>query len=313
MTTNEPKSEFIPVDGVRLQTLDWGGEGSALVFLAGYANTPHFFDSMARAFTDRFHVLGLTRRAHGASEQPDDGYDSPTLARDIVGLLDVQGIERATFVGHSFAGHEMCQLAAAHPDRVEKLVFLDALYRMNEEDAGLFAENPLPPSAPPPGTFESVAAYCEDFVARYPTYRRLRSPRWDALWAHSLEQTSDGRFRERIRPETATKLFEGRNVFRPDYAAIRCPVLAFYALQDENWSLPEDANDGLREAMKEHIEQVNGRFKRRCIEKARAEIAHVEIVEYCDTSHYCFLDREADVMESMRRFLESQTEGGPAG
>ena len=303
MTMQEPKSDFISVDGVRLQTLDWGGSGSALVFLAGYANTPHFFDSIVRAFTDRFRVLGLTRRAHGASDQPEDGYDNPTLARDIICLLDAHGIEKASFVGHSFAGDEMCQLAAAHPDRVEKLVFLDALYRMNEEDAALFAESPLPPSDPPPETFESVAAFCEDFVTRYATYRRLRSPRWDALWAHSLEWTADGRFRDRIRPETAKKLFEGRASFRPDYRAIRCPVLAFYAFQDESWSLPDGASEELRRAMREHIEQVNSRFKRRCLESARAEIADIVVVEYDDTSHYCFLDREADVIEAMARFL----------
>ena len=174
MAIHEPKSDYISVDGVRLQTLDWGGDGPTLVFLAGYANTPHFFGPVAGAFTDRFHVLGLTRRAHGASEQPDDGYDNPTLARDIIGLLDSRGVERGSFVGHSFTGHEMCQLAEAHPDRVEKLVFLDALYRMNEDDGALFSESPLPPSDPPPETFESVAAYCEDFVTRYATYRRLR-------------------------------------------------------------------------------------------------------------------------------------------
>ena len=200
MAINEPKSDFISVNGVRLQTLDWSGDGSVLVFLAGYANTPHVFDSVARAITDRFHVLGLTRRAHGASDQPENGYGNPTLTGDIIGLLDTCGIETASFVGHSFAGHEMCHLAAAHPDRVEKLVFLDALYRMNEEDTALFAASPLPPSGPPPESFESVAAYCEDFVTRYPTYRRLRSPRWDAVWAHSLERTPDGRLRDRIRP-----------------------------------------------------------------------------------------------------------------
>jgi len=303
MAIHVPKSDYILVDGVRLQALDWGGSGPALVFLAGYANTPHFFDSVARAFTDRFRVLGVTRRAHGASDQPHDGYDNLALVGDIIALLDSRGIEKASFVGHSFAGHEMCQLAEAHPDRVEKLIFLDALYRMNEEDAALFAESPLPPSGPPPETFESVAAFCEDFVTRYATYRRLRSARWDALWAHSLEQTADGRFRERIRPETARKLYEGQMAFEPNYGAIRCPVLAFYAFQDENWSLPDGADDELRRGMKEHIEQVNARFKRRCVESARAEIADIVIVEYEDTSHYCFLDREADVIEAMQRFL----------
>ena len=303
MAIREPKSDFISVDGVRLQTLDWGGDGPALVFLAGYANTPHFFSSMAGAFTDRFQVLGLARRAHGASDQPDDGYDNATLARDIIALLDSRGVERASFAGHSFAGHEMCQLAEAHPDRVEKLVFLDALYRYTKEDGALFAESPLPPSDPPPETFESVAAFCEDFVTRYATYRPLRSPRWDELWGLSLDQTPNGRFRERIRPETAQKLYEGQMAFTPDYTAIRCPVLAFFAFQDENWSLSDDVDEALRRAMKEHIEQVNARFKRRCVDEARAEIADIEIVEFEDTSHYCFLDRETDVIEAMRGFL----------
>jgi len=310
MTIPEPLNDTISVDGVRLQTLDWGGNGPALVFLAGYANTPHFLDAVARSFTSRFRVLGLSRRAHGTSDQPEDGYDIPTLAHDIVALLDAYGIERASFVGHSFAGHEMCQLAAALSARVGKLVFLDALYRTEEGDAALFAENPLPPSAPPPETFESVAAYCADFVARYPTYRRLRSPRWDALWALGLERTSEGRLRERIRPETASKLSEGRNAFRPDYAAIRCPVLAFYAFQDESWSLPDGSDNVLREAMKEHVKRVNTRYKRRCIERARGEIADIEIVEFENTSHYCFLDREADVVEAMRRFLRAPLQGG---
>ncbi len=55
--------------------------------------------------------------------------------------------------------------------------------------------------------------------------------------------------------------------------------------------------------MKEHIEQVNARFKRRCVGEARGEIADIEIVEFEDTSHYCFLDREAAVIEAMNRFL----------
>ena len=297
------KSEFMMIDGIRLQWLDWGGKGPTLLFLAGYANTPHIFDGLARRLTDRCHVLGLTRRAHGQSDQPIDGYDIPRLAEDVIGLLDHLNIDKAVLVGHSFAGHEMCQAAAAHPDRILKLVFLDALYDMTDEDAALFAENPLPPAEPPPASFPSVEAYCQDFVERYPTYRRLRSPAWDAQWARTLERTPDGQYRERIRPETARKLMEGRDAFTPDYRAIHCPVLAFYAFQDESWSLPENATDELRREMREHIQAVNERYKRRCLERARREFETIRVVEYEDTSHYCFLDRESDVLEVMREFL----------
>ncbi|MBU0595250.1 alpha/beta hydrolase [Candidatus Bipolaricaulota bacterium] len=302
-THREPTSDFVIVNGVRLQMLDWGGTGRALVFLGGYANTPHFFDRVARAFTDRFRVLGLSRRGHGESGQPEDGYDIATLGNDVIGFLDAMGLDKASLAGHSFAGHELCYLAAAHADRIEKLVFLDALYSYTEADIALFAENPVPAFDPPPDDFPSVEAYCEDFVTRYPAYRPLRSPRWDALWAHALVETPEGRFREKIRPETAARLSEGMGAFEPDYAAIACPTLAFFAFQNENWLLPEGASDELRQAMKVHADKLNAQFKRRCVERVRREIADVRIVEYADTSHYCFLDREADVIDEMQRFL----------
>jgi pimeloyl-ACP methyl ester carboxylesterase len=128
-----------------------------------------------------------------------------------------------------------------------------------------------------------------------------------------LEKVPDGRYRERIRPETAKMLFQGRNAFRPDYAAIRCPVLAIYAFQDETWLLPDTADERLREAVREYIERVNDRFGRRCIESARAEISDIRIVEYENTSHYCFLDREADVIREMDRFLQDPRQGGEVG
>jgi len=304
--TGSPRaaSGFVSIDGVRLQTVDWGGEGPLLVFLAGYANTPYFFDSMAGAFTDRFRVVGLSRRAHGESDQPESGYDVPTLARDIVGFVDALGHDSASFVGHSFAGREMCCLASEHPGRVDRLVFLDALYDYTEEELEILGRNPLPPAGPPPETFDSVDAYCEDFVTRYASYRPLRSPRWDALWALSLERTPDGRFREKIRPETARKLSEGRGAFQPDYAAIRCPVLAFFAFQNERWYLPEDAPDVLREAMAAYLGQVNENVKRRCIDQVRREMADVRVIELDDASHYCFLDREREVVDSMRGFFD---------
>jgi len=298
-----PREGFFVVDGVRLQFLDWGGQGPAVVFLAGYANTPHFFDSVARSLTDRFRVLGLTRRAHGASDQPETGYGVPTLAADAIGLLDALGIDSASFVGHSFAGVELCCLASDFSQRVTKLVFLDTLYDYTEEDLQLLAENPLPPADPPPETFESVPAYCEDFVTRYASYRPLRSPRWDALWAHGLERTPEGRFRERLRPETAAKLSEGLSGFQLDLAAVRCPTLAFFAFQDESWFLPSIAPDRLRRAMKQYVERLNSGVKRRCIERIRREISDVRIVEFYDTSHYCFLDREEAVIAAMQEFL----------
>ena len=301
--SSNARSDFASVNNVRLHYLDWGGEGPALIFLAGYANTQHFFDSLASAFTDRFHVLGLTRRSHGESEQPESGYDLDTLVADIIAFMDVLGIETATLVGHSFAGMEMATLAVKYPDRLDNLVFLDALYEYEASDIELFGSNPVPPAAPPPESFASVADYCEDFVNRYVTYRPLRSPRWDELWGLTLEQREDGQFIEKIRPETAKQLFEGVGHFHADLAAFQRPTLVFFAYQTAARSMPDDASEELQEQVTTYIERQNREYKDRNVKRARNEIPNVKAVVYEDTSHYCFLDKESEVIESMKGFL----------
>src|SRR5690348_821526 len=64
--------------GVKLEVLDWGGAGPALVFLSGLQDVAHGFDDFAPRFTDRFHVLGITRRGYGASSRTPTGYDLAT-------------------------------------------------------------------------------------------------------------------------------------------------------------------------------------------------------------------------------------------
>ncbi len=86
---------------VTLEGLDWGGSGSPLVSLAGGGNTAHVYDQFATRFTRRFHVLGITRRGFGASSHPKTGYDTTTLTRDIVAVLDSLGVTRASFAAHS--------------------------------------------------------------------------------------------------------------------------------------------------------------------------------------------------------------------
>ena len=111
---------------VELEVLDWGGSGPTLVFLAGYGNSAHIYDGFAPEFTSYFRVLGVTRRGFGASSKPRAGYDTTTLVRDIVAVLDSLGIARASLVAHSFGGSELNYLAARFPQRVHRLVYLDA-------------------------------------------------------------------------------------------------------------------------------------------------------------------------------------------
>ena len=74
---------------VRLHYLDFGGSGPPLVLLAGLGNTAHAFDDFAPAFTDRFHVIAITRRGFGESiASRTAATTSPRLVEDIRAVLD---------------------------------------------------------------------------------------------------------------------------------------------------------------------------------------------------------------------------------
>ena len=168
--TSGHTASFVTVEpNVQLEVLDWGGTGETLVLLAGLGDNAHVFDEFAYQFTDRFHVIGITRRGFGRSSQPAYGYDLDTRARDDIAVLDGLNIRQAVFVGHSVAGTELSKLGAAYPDRVKKLVYLDAL----DIGSGGWATLPQPPPAPPEtaGDLESAHSLAAAFV-RSDGYRK---------------------------------------------------------------------------------------------------------------------------------------------
>lgn len=93
------RSLFVEGDNVRLNYLDWGGDGPPLILIHGIANSPHIFDDLAPLLRDRFHVVAYARRGHGQSEAPAGPYNSKVLVSDLVHLLDNLHIERASFFG----------------------------------------------------------------------------------------------------------------------------------------------------------------------------------------------------------------------
>src|SRR3954454_5613365 len=113
---NPPAEDrFVVVGRIRLHYVDWGGTGVPLLFLTSFGASAHEFDQLAPRFTDRFHVLGLTRRGQPPSDVPSGGYDTGTLVEDIRGVLDVLGIARVAVAGYSIAGVEETLFAARYP------------------------------------------------------------------------------------------------------------------------------------------------------------------------------------------------------
>ena len=99
------------------------GDGPPLVLIMGYrlnssAWPREFLDSLARRFT----VITPDNRGTGKSDKPLDGYAIANLARDVLGLLDALGIDRAHILGYSMGGAIAQEFVRQFPERVAGLV-----------------------------------------------------------------------------------------------------------------------------------------------------------------------------------------------
>jgi pimeloyl-ACP methyl ester carboxylesterase len=170
----QPVAQFTTVSGVRLHYLDWGGTGDTLLFLTALGGTANDFRPLAVRFTDHFHVLGLTRRGQGQSDKPDAGYDTSQLVEDIKAFLDQRNVKRVTLVGYSMAGNELTEFARLYPQRVGKLVYLDAAYDLPENaELGRKAKLNLPPL---PGADRATLALIASSNEYHPDYTRITAP-----------------------------------------------------------------------------------------------------------------------------------------
>lgn len=128
--SSQHTEQLVTVDkGVKLEVLDWGGSGTALIFLAGAGNTAHAFDNFAPKFTHEHRVYGITRRGFGASSKPapaNGNYSADRLGDDVLAVMQALHIERPVLVGHSMAGEELSSIGSRFPEKVSGLIYLDA-------------------------------------------------------------------------------------------------------------------------------------------------------------------------------------------
>jgi pimeloyl-ACP methyl ester carboxylesterase len=109
--------------GVTLEVTEAGG-GPAVLFLHGITDSWRSFELLLPLLPDDLRLVMPSQRGHGGSDKPRGGYTIDQLAADAAALLDALGIERATVVGHSMGSQVAQTLAAAEPERVERLVLI---------------------------------------------------------------------------------------------------------------------------------------------------------------------------------------------
>ncbi|HEX3307206.1 MAG TPA: alpha/beta fold hydrolase, partial [Streptosporangiaceae bacterium] len=118
-------SRFIDTGDLRLHAVT-GGDGPPLLLVHGWPQLWYAWRMLMPALARDFSVVAVDQRGIGLSDKPQDGYDTGTLASDLVKLMDALGHQRFALYGTDVGMPVSYALAADHPDRVERLVVSEA-------------------------------------------------------------------------------------------------------------------------------------------------------------------------------------------
>lgn len=269
-----------------------------MLLLHGLGDSAHIFDDFAPRLTQRYRVIGLTRRGHGQSDKPESGYDTGTLVEDIRQVLERLKIDRVVLIGHSMAGDELTRFATLHPERVIKLVYLDAAYdrrRIKE-----LLTNAPPELSPGKGAFTSLDSF-RQWVGRLSFW----SPAWEANLREIVVLSPDMKIVREVKPAKVSRLLlSGTEESKPDYRGIKAPALNLAAL-GWTWKLSNHLQ-ALPVARRKEIEVYLGQveeLKRAEIERFRKEIPNGTVIELLETDHHCFIQRKDEVLGHIEKFL----------
>ena len=100
------------------------GSGHAVILMHGMFGSLSNLGNLARHLATHYRVISVDLRNHGDSPH-DPSMDIPSMANDVVELMDELGLSEASLVGHSLGGKIAMQVALNHPERVARLVVAD--------------------------------------------------------------------------------------------------------------------------------------------------------------------------------------------
>lgn len=122
-------SQFVTVDGMQAHVRDEGprNDPTPIVLLHGTSASLHTWDGWVAALKDKHRVVRVDMPGFGLTgPTPDGNYTMPVYTHFVISMMDALGIKQAVIAGNSFGGYVAWKTTVDHPDRVIKLVLVDA-------------------------------------------------------------------------------------------------------------------------------------------------------------------------------------------
>lgn len=129
------ESHFVDVDGTPIHYLSWNAADTdkpPLLFAHGFRAHARWWSFIAPFFLSHFRIVSMDFAGMGDSGSRRE-YTPLGFVRDIVGVLDHAGFDKATLIGHSFGGGRVARACAEVPERVARGVIIDSHMRLSEE------------------------------------------------------------------------------------------------------------------------------------------------------------------------------------
>lgn len=128
--THSENSNFVEIDGMQVHYQEFGdAKNPTLVLIHGYTASTYVWHTVAPKFAKAgFHIIAVDLIGFGFSEKPAwFDYSIASQARMVQRLMNRLGIGKATVIGSSYGGAVASWLTLDNPERVEKLVLVDAV------------------------------------------------------------------------------------------------------------------------------------------------------------------------------------------
>ncbi|GGC76066.1 alpha/beta fold hydrolase [Undibacterium terreum] len=124
-----PPSQFIAVKGLQVHIRDEGLRDDAvpILLIHGTSASLHTWEGWVAALKDKHRVITMDLPGFGLTgPNAQDDYSNAVYVRFMLDLMDKLGVQKCILGGNSLGGEIAWQVAAAAPQRVEKLILVDA-------------------------------------------------------------------------------------------------------------------------------------------------------------------------------------------
>ncbi len=126
-TAPAPESKQVEVFGQKIHYLEAGSATNPVVILLhGLGGDVSNWAATAPALSDKYHVYVLDQVGFGKSDKPIVNYRVAMLVEFLDAFCKRLGVRKASLVGNSLGGWTAAAFAIAHPEKVDKLVLVDA-------------------------------------------------------------------------------------------------------------------------------------------------------------------------------------------